>query len=132
MGIRVQSPRFVTATRIAPCHDRQGPHRAIVTCWDGVTLERAGNRRLLKRRLPDGDSAEGIRAGRGTLPGASLPAHRRRAAHYVDKIFKGGKPANLPVERPTLFELCVNLNTAKTLGLALPLALVLLADDVVE
>jgi putative ABC transport system substrate-binding protein len=64
--------------------------------------------------------------------GTSLPAHRRRAAHYVDKVLKGTKPASLPVERPTLFELVVNLNTAKALGLALPPSLVLLADDVIN
>jgi putative ABC transport system substrate-binding protein len=50
----------------------------------------------------------------------------------VDKILKGAKPADLPVERPTLFELVVNLPTAKALGLALPAALVVLADVIVE
>jgi putative ABC transport system substrate-binding protein len=63
---------------------------------------------------------------------ASLPSQRRRASYYVDKILKGAKPADLPVERPTLFELVVDLKTAKALGLVVPTALMVLADDLIE
>lgn len=111
------------------------PIDAIAVCWDSVTLAHAKAIAdfALSHRLPTvAPLREYAQAGALLSFGASLPAQRRRAAYYVNKILKGAKPSDLPVERPTLFELVVNLKTAKALGLALPPTIGLLADDLLE
>jgi putative ABC transport system substrate-binding protein len=64
--------------------------------------------------------------------GANFPDLFRRAADYVDKILRGAKPADLPVEQPTKFDLIVSMKTAKVLGLTIPTTLLTSADEVIE
>jgi putative ABC transport system substrate-binding protein len=86
-----------------------------------------------KRRLPAlYPYRDFVRAGGLASYEPSYSAMFRRAATYVDKIFKGAKPADLPVEQPTKFELVINLKTAKALGLTIPPSLLLRADQVIE
>jgi len=86
-----------------------------------------------KHRLPAiYDWREHVEAGGLMAYGGSVSGFTRRAAVYVDRIFKGANPADLPVERATTFELAINLKTAKALGLIIPPSLLLRADQVIE
>jgi putative tryptophan/tyrosine transport system substrate-binding protein len=86
----------------------------------------------LQQRVPSSGFIEFAIAGGLMAYGVNLPDMFRRAAAYVDKILKGARPSDLPVEQPTKFETVINLKTAKAIGFAVPTALLLRADEVIE
>ncbi len=108
---------------------------AVVILSDGSTI---GSRSQIaaaaaKRRIPTMFANRAYLEGGGLMSyGPSIADAYRRAAAYVDKLLKGAKPADLPVEQPTKFELAISLKTAKELGIAIPAALLQRADDVIQ
>ena len=75
---------------------------------------------------------EWAKAGGLVSYGENLPSMDRRAAYFLDRIFKGANPADLPVEQAAKFEMVLNLRTAKAIGLAIPDPILALADEVIE
>ena len=109
--------------------------QALLTLSDPLTLEH--QRRIVafatKHHLPlISEVAEFAEVGALMTYGASLPALFRRAAFYVDRILRGAQPDTLPVEQPTRFDLVINLQTAKALGLTIPPSVLLRADRVIQ
>ncbi|MSQ72505.1 MAG: ABC transporter substrate-binding protein [Betaproteobacteria bacterium] len=87
----------------------------------------------LQHRLPTISEVRDFADAGGLMSyGASLPDMFRRAAFLVDRIFKGARPADLPVEQPTTFEMVINLKTAKALGITIPQTVLLRADEVIQ
>jgi putative tryptophan/tyrosine transport system substrate-binding protein len=137
LGVQLQILEARTASEIDTAFAAMTSQRAggLVVLRDGVF--RAQRAQIVglaaKNRLP---AVYGLReeaeAGGLMAYGASVPQNFRRAATYVDKILKGAKPADLPVEQPSKFELVINLKTARALGLTIPRSLLGQADEVIE
>ena len=115
---------------------RQKPDGLLVSTTEGLFF---AHRHLIadfavRSRLPlvFAAPADYVEAGALLGYGSSSVAMFRQAARYVDRILKGARPADLPVERPTKFELFINLKTAKALGLTIPQSVLLRADQVIE
>lgn len=107
----------------------------LVTLADGMLFNQRERvvEFALKSKLPGVyPEAEWVESGGLGSYGPSLPDLFRRTAGYVDKILKGAKPSDLPIQQPTKFELVVNLKTAKAIGLVLPSSLIGRADEVIE
>lgn len=137
MGMQVQAIEVQDANAVERSFSTLGRDRpdALALCWDSVTLEYANAIAdfAVKRRVPTiTPLREYVKAGALMSYGPSLAAHRRRAAYYADRIVKGAKPADLPLERATHFELVLNVTVARALGLTLPAPLAVVADDIIE
>jgi putative ABC transport system substrate-binding protein len=114
---------------------RRGRARGVVVLTDAMFIDQ--RHRIadlaMKSRLPTVFARrENAESGGLISYGPSLPDQFRRAATYVDKILKGAKPADLPIEQPTTLELVINLKTAKALGLIIPQSLLARADEVIQ
>jgi putative tryptophan/tyrosine transport system substrate-binding protein len=136
LGLKVANSEFRRAEDIAPAFESlKGRADALYICNDILAVTNRNRINILAAgaRLP---TMTGIRelveAGALLSYGANLPDLFRRAADYVDKILRGAKPDDLPIQQPTKFEFVINLNTAKAIGLEVPSTLLARADEVIE
>jgi len=135
LGLEVVTLEIRRAEDIAPAFEALKGAEALYVCGD--PLVSANRVRIvtfaLTARLPTMYDHRGhVEAGGLMCYGPNFPELWRRTAEMVDKILRGARPADLPVEQPTKFELVVNLTTAKALGLKIPESFLLRADEVIE
>jgi putative tryptophan/tyrosine transport system substrate-binding protein len=137
VGVEIQSVEVRSPDDFSAAFAALSPSRVHALLALGNPINFRGRQLIadfaLKNRLPSiYDERLFVEAGGLMSYAPSFTDSFRRAATYVDKILKGAKPADLPVEQPTKFELVINLKTAKTLGLTIPPSLLLRADQVIE
>jgi putative ABC transport system substrate-binding protein len=136
LGYEVATPEIRRAEDIAPAFDAlKGRADALYVCLDPVLITNRIriNTLALAARLPTMSAfRDSVEAGGLMSYGTNYPEQWRRSADFVDKILRGAKPADIPVEQPTKFDLVVNLTTAKALGLIIPPTLLARADEVIE
>jgi len=136
LGLEIVALAIRQAEDIAPAFESlKGPVDALYVCADPIvsTNRIRINTSALGARLPTMHGfRDYVEVGGLMSYGPNNANLFRRAAEYVDKILRGAKPGDLPVEQPTKFELVINLKTAKALGLTVPLTLQAAADDVIE
>jgi putative ABC transport system substrate-binding protein len=136
LGLEVVTPEIRRAEDIAPAFKAlEGRVEALYVSTDALVITNRARIHTLAMgvRLPTMyPSREYVEAGGLMSYGVNLPDQFRRTADYVDKILRGAKPGDIPVQQPTKFDLVINLITAKALGLAVPPTLLATADEVIE
>jgi putative ABC transport system substrate-binding protein len=136
LGLEFDALEIRRAEDIVPAFEAiKGRAEALYVCPDGLvdTYKIRINTLALGARLPTMYTfREYVEAGGLMSYGANLPDLYRRSADYVDKILRGAKPGDLPVEQPTKFDFIINLTTAKALGVELPPTLLAHANEVIE
>ncbi len=128
----VQGPKDFAAAFAAIAEERPN---ALLVLQDAVTMQQRSEiiDFAIKERLPSMFQEKGwAEAGVLMSYGENLASMYRRAAYFVDRIFKGAKPADLPVEQATKFDMVLNLRTAKAIGLTIPDSILALANEVIE
>ena len=137
LGLTCKPYNIGTLDDIAPAFDAMVSDGMEAVTFNAESLFYVGKKKIaelaLARKLPCcGYVKEVLDAGALISYGADQRLIARRTAYYVDRILKGEKPAEMPVEQPTRFQLCINLTTAKALGLTIPPTLLASADEVIE
>jgi putative ABC transport system substrate-binding protein len=136
LGLEVQTLAIRQASDIGGAFDMLSGHaKSLYVCTDALasTNRTRINTLALGARLPTmHGSRDYVETGGLISYGPNFPDLWRRAGDYVDKILRGAKPDDIPVEQPTKFDLVVNLTTAKALGLTIPTAVLTRADEIIE
>jgi putative ABC transport system substrate-binding protein len=128
----VQGPKDFAAAFATIAEERPD---ALLVSQDAVTMQQRNEiiNFAIQKRLPSMFQEKGWAVAGGLMSyGENLPSMYRRAAYFVDRIFKGAKPADLPVEQATKFDMVLNLRTAKAIGFTFPDSILVLADEVIE